>query len=107
MLGFQIERQGVDRAWERVTQGIIPAAGGGRSNRYRFLEADVSSGGQIRYRLLEVNVSGQPHIVGEALVLVGLQAGIARPSTGLTLTVQGAGGDRILVETTTDVAQGL
>jgi hypothetical protein len=107
LLGFHVERQRIDGVWLRVNPGIIPAAGGGRPNRYSFVEGDVPPASQIRYRLLEVNLSGQPHVVGEALVQVGLQAGIALSSTGLTLSVQGAGGDRILVETTTDVAQGL
>lgn len=107
LLGFYVARQGIDGAWRRVNPGIIPAAGSGRPNRYSFIEGDVPAGSQIRYRLLEVNLSGQQHAVGEALVEAGLQAGIALTSTGLTLSVQGAAGGRIVVETTTDVAHGL
>lgn len=106
LLGFQLQRQGADGAWLRVNPGIIPAAGGGLPNWYHLVEADVAPAGRIRYRLLEVKVSGQLNVVGEAVVQVTLQASIDLTPIGLTISVQGAGGDRILVESTRDVVHG-
>ena len=104
LLGFQLQRQGPEGDWLDVT-GLMPSAGDGRPNRYGFIEVGLPAAGEVRYRLLEMDLSGQPHVVGEALAWVGLQAVIALTSGGLTISVQGQAGGAV-VETATDVAHG-
>jgi hypothetical protein len=106
LLGFQIERQTISGDWVRTHAGMIPAWGGGRPNRYSFVESDVPDASQARYRLLAVNLSGELNLLSEAIGRVALQAGIALTPTGLMISVRGAGGGRAIVEATTDVARG-
>jgi len=106
LIGFVLERQLATTAWLQVSDGLIPALGGGQPNDYRFEEADVASADVVRYRLSGVNTQGVKAALGETVVQPGITAGIELTETGLKLNVQGAANTRVTIEETADVAHG-
>jgi len=106
LLGFHIEREIAADDWLRVTSAIIASQSGTEPRTYRFEEANVTGLEEVRYRLLAVGDDGQTAVLGETVVIPGIQAGIEFTGAGFQLTIQGSANTRVSVHETTDVVKG-
>lgn len=102
VLGFRVERSLPRSGWERVGEGVVPAAGQTVPHSYG-LDLDQAGGEGTRYRLIELDFQGQERVVAEAAETLGLEVRLARGVSGLTLRLGGQPSARTAVEVATQI----
>ncbi len=103
VLGFRVERATGSAAWQRATEGVVPATGSNlQPQTYVVQDGGPGAVPGSRYRLIELDLAGQPRVVAETIAEAALATGVKQDAHGLSIEVRGNALGRVVVETSVE-----